>query len=297
MTDVLGNALATCVGGPAGYLAEGPLWSGGELSWVDITAGRLHVARWVDGAPRHYLSLSVDGALGAAVPLADGAGWLALTGSSVTVLRRDGYDTPLGQIFDGPAGVRFSDAKCDPVGRLWAGTTPASLGHGALYRFDLDGSVTRIRTGVGVANGLGWSPDGTRMYSVDSAARTLEVHDYDLAAGEATDRCPLVEFEPGCGEPCGLTVDADGGIWVALWDGAQVRRYAPDGVLTAVVPMPTSRPTSCAFAGPDLDVLVITTARGADLEAGAGLLHTCEPGVRGVPATPYLGKAPVSQLV
>ncbi|WP_436499220.1 SMP-30/gluconolactonase/LRE family protein [Actinokineospora sp. HUAS TT18] len=293
MTDVLSTALANCVGGPPCYLGEGPLWSGGELSWVDITAGRLHVARWVDGEPRHYLSLSVDGTLGAAVPLPGGAGWLAMTGSSVTHLRRDGYDTPLGAVFDGPVGVRFNDAKCDPVGRLWAGTMHASLpGLGALYRFDLDGSVVPVRTGVGISNGLGWSPDGTRMYYVDSAARTLEVHDYDLATGELANGRPLVAFEPGCGDPDGLAVDAEGGIWVALWDGAQVRRYAPDGTLSAIVPVPASRPTSCAFAGPDLDVLVITTARGADLEAGAGLLYTCRPGVRGAPATPYLGKTP-----
>ncbi|HVK21820.1 MAG TPA: SMP-30/gluconolactonase/LRE family protein [Actinokineospora sp.] len=293
MTDVLSSALATCVGGPAGYLAEGPQWSGGELSWVDITAGRLHVARWVDGAPRHYMSLSVDGTLGAAVPLADGAGWLAMTGSTLTELRRGGYANPLGPVFTGPSGVRFNDAKCDPLGRLWAGTMHGSLpGQGVLYRVDLDGSVAPIRTGVGISNGLGWSPDGSRMYYVDTADRTLEVHDYDLASGEPTDGRVLVDFEPGGGDPDGLTVDAEGGIWVAMWDGAQVRRYAPDGTLSAVVPVPVSRPTSCAFAGPDLDVLVITTARGADLEAGGGLLHTCRPGVRGAPATPYLGKTP-----
>jgi sugar lactone lactonase YvrE len=159
--------------------------------------------------------------------------------------------------------VRMNDGACDPQGRFWAGTMAhdESPGAGVLYRLELDGRCTTVLAGLTISNGIGWSPDGTAMYLSDSGTGTIERFDFDGATGDIVGRRVIVEIsEPGVA-PDGLTVDAEGGIWVALWDGGAVRRYTSEGSLLATVPVPVDRPTSCAFGGPDLTTLFITTAR------------------------------------
>jgi sugar lactone lactonase YvrE len=182
-------------------------------------------------------------------------------------------------------------------GRLWAGTTrlDSSPGRGALYRFDPRRRFARMASGLTVSNGLDWSPDNTLFYLADSAESRVYAYDFDLARGDISNRRVLIETRPEDGRPDGLTVDAEGGIWCAMWDGWAVRRYMPDGRLDVVVRLPVPRPSSCTFGGDDLATLYITTGRirlSARHLAEAplsGSLFAYRPGARGLPAAAFAG--------
>jgi len=168
----------------------------------------------------------------------------------------------------------------------------ASSGRGALHRLDPDGSVHTVLTGVTISNGIAWSPDGSLVYYVDTPTRRVDVFDFDPVTATFENRRPVVEIPEGAGAPDGMTVDAEGGLWVALWDGGAVRRYTADGTLDAVVDLPARRVTAATFGGPDLDELYVTTSRtglAEDQEASAGAVFRYEPGVRGLPAHTYAG--------
>jgi sugar lactone lactonase YvrE len=141
--------------------------------------------------------------------------------------------------------------------------------------------------GVGVSNGLGWSPDGTRMYYVDSPTRRVDLFDYDTAEGTFSNRRCLVDTSEIAGFPDGLAVDAEGCLWVAFWDGHAVHRFAPGGDLIGSIEFDSARPTSCAFAGEALDRLVVTTAAAPD--GTGGDLFVCTPGVAGLRVADYAG--------
>ncbi len=162
-----------------------------------------------------------------------------------------------------------------------------SPGKGSFFRLDTDGSVTELLTGLGISNGLGWSPDDTLMYYTDSLDYRVDVLDYDLASGQMGERRPFVSLGSGEVMPDGMAVDAEGGVWVAVWGGGVVQRYDSAGRLTSVARLPAANVTSCAFGGPGLDQLYITTAAGPGRSAGA--LFTCPAGVAGLPAFPYRG--------
>ena len=182
-------------------------------------------------------------------------------------------------------GNRLNDGKADARGRLWVGSmddaeeAPA----GSLYRIDPDGAVSRVDEGYTVANGPALSPDGRTIYHTDSAART--VYAFDVGRdGSLSGKRAHIRFSEGDGYPDGMTCDAEGGLWIAHWDGGRVSRFLPDGRLDRAIPLPVSRVTSCVFAGPDLDRLFVTTAsHGRPEEPLAGALFECAPGVRGLP--------------
>jgi len=173
----------------------------------------------------------------------------------------------------------MNDGGCDPLGRFYCGSmaTDESTGAGKLYRLDADLTVTVVLDGVTISNGLAWSRDGGTAYYVDSATQRI-----DQFTGDLADRRPFVTVPKEAGTPDGLCLDAEGGVWVALWDGGAVHRYGPDGSLDAVIPMPVTRPTACAFGGPDLADLYITTSRpSADDPKPSGALFRARPGVTG----------------
>jgi sugar lactone lactonase YvrE len=159
----------------------------------------------------------------------------------------------------------------------------------ALYRIGRDGETRRVLTGVTVSNGLGWSPDGTRLYYVDSPTQRIDAFAFDSGSGALGERCSFAVVAPHAGRPDGLAIDDEGGVWVALFGGGALRRYDSRGRLDAVVTVPTPHPTSCAFGGTDLRELYVTTAR-RPLTQGeraanplAGALLRLRPGVRGQP--------------
>ncbi len=274
-------------------LGEGPHWdaAAGELVWVDIRAGEVHNFDPATGADR---SFAAGQPVGAAVPRAAGGFALALRDGFAVVDESGGALRWIAPIEADRPETRMNDGACDSAGRFWAGTMSVTEDQpvGSLYRLEPDGAVTPMLAGITISNGLGWSPDETTMYYVDTPQHVLEAFDFDFAAGTISGRRPVVSIEPGVGHPDGLTVDADGCIWVALWDGSVVRKYTPDGELAGVVDVPAARPTSCAFGGPEQDVLYITTARtdpGRLRRSNGGDIFAVSTGSRGFPSHPFAG--------
>jgi sugar lactone lactonase YvrE len=237
-------------------LGEGPTWDAarGRLLWLDILGSRIHT---YDPSTGRRTIRTTDQHVGAVKPRANGGLVLNL---------RDGVglldpDCAFRWLHHEPVpGRRANDAALAPDGALWAGTMryDEAPGGGTLSRVTADGAVDVVLDDVAVSNGTGWSPDGRRMYYVDSPTRRVDVFDVD--GPRIGNRRPLAEIEEGAGFPDGLTVDADGCVWVALWDGGAIRRYTPAGDLDRVIPLPTPRVTACAFGGPGLTDLYITTA-------------------------------------
>lgn len=284
---------ATPVTEPVAELGEGPVWDarGGELWWVDIPAGRVY-----GGPPSAAATLRAElgRPVGSLVPRAAG-GWVAARADGPVALDADG--TP-GVLLAVPQGhgprARLNDSVCDPRGRLWFGTLALDQrpGGGALHRLDPDGSCTRVRSGMTIPNGMGWSPDGRACYLVDTPTGEIAVHPFDPGTGELADAAGHIAVRHPRPRPDGLAVDAEGAVWVALWGGAAVHRYAPDRRLDTVVELPVTNVTSCAFGGPDLRQLFVTTARPAATapsEPLAGAVFSVPAGVPGTPAVPYAG--------
>jgi sugar lactone lactonase YvrE len=217
---------------------------------------------------------------------------------------RDGFATlelasgkfePLVAVEAGNRANRMNDANCDARGRCFAGTMAfeGTPGAGTLYRLDADLSVHAILGDLTISNGIGWSPGGGLMYHVDTGPGVIDVHDYDEDTGAISNRRRLVDTQPGWGRPDGLTVDAEGGIWVAFWGGSAVRRFGADGEVTETIELPAVNVTRPAFGGPDLDQLYVTTAeleadQAADGDQG-GAIFVFEPGVRGTRAHTFAG--------
>ena len=284
-------------------LGERPFWdpADGCLLWVDINAGRLH--RYRPGAGDEVvLELSDDGrpvALGAAAPRRGGGYVLATAGGFWLTAPGGSLEGGAIRLAGAPADARFNDGACDPAGRFWAGTVThdARPGAGALYRLDPDGTVTTALDGITESNGLGWSLDSGTFYFIDSGEPEprIRAFGFDPASGDLGQPRDLVNFPGGGPVPDGLIVDAEDCLWVAIWGGGQVHRYAPDGDLLAVLPVPVSQPTCPAFGGPGLDELYLTTA-WQDLTPGqraaeplAGHVLRTRPGARGHPAFSFGG--------
>jgi sugar lactone lactonase YvrE len=202
---------------------------------------------------------------------------------------RSGATSTIAQVDGAHPDLRFNEGKVDPAGRFWAGTMALDerRGAGALYRLDPDGGIHTMLNEVTISNGLDWSDDGATMYFIDSPTCSIDVFDFDPATGSIRNRRSLVRIPPGEGVPDGMTLDADGFVWVALWDGGAVHRYAPDGRREMVVRVPTRCPTSCVFGGPDLADLYITTAyvkltpQERAEQPHAGGVFVVRPGPRG----------------
>jgi sugar lactone lactonase YvrE len=242
-------------------LGEGATWDdvSQRLISVDIMRGRVHVS---DPATGQSDTLPVGQPVGAAAPCRSGDLILAMRDGFARLDRNTGAMTLIAHVERDRSDQRMNDGACDASGRFWAGTMALHErpGCGALYRLDPDGTVHTMLTGVGISNGIDWSLDGATMYYIDSLAQRIDRFEFDAEAGTIANRQPLVAIDPADGCPDGLTVDAEGGIWVALWGGSAVRRYAPDGTLDRVLPVPVTHPTTCAFGGPDLRDLYITSA-------------------------------------
>lgn len=271
-------------------LGEGPVWDErvDRLVWVDILGRAIHLTDTTTGETD---SISVPLDIGAVVPSSAG-GYLAALQDGFWVIG-DGSPRRMVEV-DAGEGTRFNDGKCDPEGRLWAGTMAYNerSASGSLYRLDADGEVTLQVSDVTVSNGLAWSLDGGTMFYIDSPTRRIDAFAFDLATGSISERRTVVRIPEGAGYPDGMTIDAHGALWVALWDGGAIHRYV-DGILDRVVVMPVTRPTSCAFGGPSYDDLYVTSAwtrLSADDRVEqplAGAVFRVQTDVGGVPPSFY----------
>jgi sugar lactone lactonase YvrE len=229
-------------------------------------------------------------AIGAAAAV-DGGGFLLAAADGFRCVDADGRAVwgPL-RPQSIPDDARFNDGACDAMGRFFAGTLTRELrqGAGALYRLDPDGSIRTVLEGVTESNGLGWSPDGSTFYYVDSGEPTPRIRgfEFDADAGALGASRDLVVFDPGDVVPDGLAIDTEGCLWVAMWGGSEVRRYDADGRLVERHPLPVRQVTCPGFGGERLEDLYVTTAwEGMDTpEPQAGHLFRIRPGVRGLPA-------------
>jgi sugar lactone lactonase YvrE len=269
-------------------LGEGPRWDARSrtLYWVDILKGHVHAFTPATAACRSHRvgqpvgALAVREAGGLVLALRDGFATLDLDTGALSWIAR---------VEDDRATQRMNDGRCDAAGRFWAGTMAfdPSPGTGTLYRLDRDGCVTPVLGDLTISNGLDWSPDGRSLYFVDSGTQRVDLFDFDPVAGTLANRRPFVRVPDAAGMPDGLVVDADGFVWVALWGGGALHRYATDGALAQVVTLPVSHPTSCAFGGPDLMDLYVTSASIELTPAAlarqplAGGLFRLRPGVAG----------------
>ena len=275
---------------------EGPAWDPerGVLRFVDMLRGDLLSLDVDAGAGAgHWLERRHVGTVAAVWrPRVGGGGIVALERGFAFVDASGEEVVELGDLWTDDL-TRMNDGGCDPQGRFYCGSMAydETPGAGSVYRLDPDLSVHVVLRGVTISNGLTWSLDGDRAFYADTPTGRIDVFDFDSAAGEFTGRRPFAEIDPERGGPDGITIDAEGGIWVALWDGSAVHRYAADGTLDQIVELPVTQVTACTFGGPDLDRLYITTsARDTEgAQPGAGAIFVVEPGVRGMPPHPYRG--------
>lgn len=283
---------------------EGPTWDStrGELIWVDIPQGEVRRASVsADGAVAEIAVHRAGDTASVVVPAVEG-GWLVGADEGFCHLSPDGALRQLvelsGEGGDRPGGTRTNDGGVDPVGRFFAGTMAFDkrTGAGALYRVDLDGSVHTQLADVTISNGIVWTADGCTVYFIDSGPATVVAFDYDVETGAFGQRRVVVDLsDDDAGVPDGMTLDAEDHLWVAVFGGGQVRRYSPDGEQVAVVTVSAQQTTSCAFAGPDLDQLVISTStqgltdQDRAAQPDAGRLFIAKPGLTGQAAGVYRG--------
>lgn len=279
------------VGDTLDLLGEGPVWCAREqaLYWVDIRAPA--VRRLAEDG--EVTSWEMPEQVGS-IALREAGGILVALKSALSVF--DPVTGAVSKVADAPghhAGLRFNDGKCDRQGRFWVGTmrAGATAAPGTLYRLDDRGCVAML-DGIEIPNSLCWSPDGRTMYFSDSPKRVIWAFPYDPATGEIGERRVFAKFDAPLVADGG-TVDAEGYLWSANYNGWRVTRLAPDGTVDRIVPVPASNITSCAFGGPDLGTLYITSAyQGLDDAArgkqpAAGGLFAIDVGVKGLPEARY----------
>ena len=273
---------------PVAYHAEGPVWSAhwGGLRWVDMLAGDVLSLSGSGAIARRHV-----GEVAAALRPRRRGGAVIGIEHGFALEDADGKVEPLAPLWTRD-DLRMNDGGCDPDGRFYCGSmADARPGGGALYRLDPDGSVRTVLEHVTISNGLEWSPDGSHAYYVDTLTRRVDVFDYDRDAGLHARRS-FARIPESMGVPDGLTVDREGGVWIAIFGGGAVRRYAPDGALDQVLEVPARQVTACTFGGERLDELFVTTSRenlepGADPLAGA-VFHAAV-GVQGLPVREFAG--------
>ncbi|HUP55414.1 MAG TPA: SMP-30/gluconolactonase/LRE family protein [Methylomirabilota bacterium] len=294
-----GDLEATCVLPAAAQLGECPVWDPDEarLYWIDIDGRAIHRYDPASGldeqraAPGRPGSLALTGVAGRLLVALEGRlalfDWDPATWRDWVALEPEG------------AGNRLNDGRCDPGGRFWVGSmfdpSSARKATGLLHRVEPDGTSVTVRSEIGVANGLAFSPDGRTMYFADTHRDTVWAYDYDLATGDATNERVFLDFGPLPGRPDGACVDEAGCYWVACVTGGMVLRVTPAGVVDRRVRVPVDKPTMPAFGGPGLSTLFITTIGGGGShqvdpsQPEAGSVFAIEAGVKGLPEPRFGG--------
>ena len=269
-------------------LGEGPFWDSkrSRLHWVDII-GKKIISQNLDGSNIH--ALEVDGNPGCVVLSDDGT---MVAGVDNQISSLDGGGNLLRILADTNegSGLRFNDGKCDPSGRFWVGSMDRKEKNklGSLYSWNsIEGLVNREQ-GVTVSNGMGWSPDNSLFYYIDSPTREVSVYDFDLSTGSINNKRRFISFSEEDGFPDGMTIDNEGRLWIAFWGGSKIMCVNPDSkAIEEVVSFPVSKITSCAFGGEKMDQLFITSAKvqvNEKDEPMAGKTFVVSLGVKGLPS-------------
>ena len=264
---------------------EGPIWHVDEqcLYWIDIDTGRLF--RYTPSTGNHEMCFQSPDRIGGVTIQEDGALLLFRDHGAASIWDKVSLTPILDEIPD-ERTTRFNDVIADPRGRVFCGTMPTSDRLGRLYRLDPDGNLTKVLDGIGCSNGLGFTPDLKGLYYVDSPAYKIYYFDYEVETGVITNQRVFVDVLKSQGSPDGLTVDAEGFIWCALWDGHSLVRYAPNGKEERRFTFPAKKVSSVTFGGHDLTDIYVTTAGGGNKSeegSGAGALFHLNVGIRGVP--------------
>jgi len=312
-----GSPVWQCAWRGPDLLGEGPLWHPDEkrLYWLDCIRPAIHR---LDPATGKHAMWALPSPIGSIAPRSRG-GLIAAMGVGIFFLRFEkkiaaddrkdlsskdeedgGEEVKAELVKEVIAGlkVRLNDGKCDRFGRFWFGSVASDFSNpdGTLYRLDPDGTLTEVEHHVKVSNGLGWSLDNKLMYYTDSLRNEIYCYDYDAATGNATNRRTFARIPESEGVPDGLTVDSEGFIWSAQWNGDRITRYFPDGKVERQITLPAHRPTSCMFGGENLDTLYVTSASRDVGEAESlvgeyqGALFAIKvQGVRGLAEHAYLG--------
>jgi sugar lactone lactonase YvrE len=277
-------------------LGEGPAWDAKSqtLYWVDILGQRIHAFK--DGRDDF---LQLDEYVGCVAPRQTG-GLIATLQASFVTLDEFRRDVALQRLYtvNEPTTNRFNDGKCDPAGRLLAGTMDLGESNptGSLYSLEAGKSPRKLLDGITISNGLAWSPDHQTFYYIDTPTRQVRAYDYDLDTGNISKPRLAVEIPASMGWPDGMTSDMEGRLWIALWGGARVSRWDPStGRLEAEIPVPALHTSACVFGGPRRDILYVTSARkGLDEAALAqyplsGGLFQVQTQTEGMPTFEFAG--------
>lgn len=287
-----------CVLQMRSILGESPMWHEAEsrLYWLDLRRPAIYRFEPTSGR-NEQVKAELGSYVGGLVLRADGGLVVDNERGIHAVDRATGRLVPLADPEADKPDNWFNDAKCDRLGRLWAGTgdRKETAPSGRLYVFERDHSWRAVDAGIICSNGPAFSPDGRTAYFSDSYIQQVVKYDIDPATGEIGDRRPFVQITDAAVYPDGMTVDTEGGLWIALWDGWRIVRYTPDGKLDRTVKLPAPRPTAMAFGGPDWRTLYVTTASMGLTDAQlaeaplSGSLFACDPGVTGMPEPVYNG--------
>ena len=265
-------------------VGEGPMWHPMErvVYWTDIPNGRIF--RYDPATGEHNLVFE-RGQIGGFTVQQDGSLLLFMESGAVALLK-DGELVYLISEIPEERESRFNDVIADPAGRVFCGTMPSEDHLGNLYRLDTDGSITRVLGGIGISNGMGFTPDAKQMYFTDSPTHNIYIFDYDISTGELSNQRVFVNAGENDGIPDGMTVDAEGFVWSARWDGSSLVRYSPDGEQVSRIWFPARKVSSVIFGGEDYTDMYVTTAGGQDKIAegpGAGCLYRLNVGIPGKP--------------
>ncbi len=273
-------------------VGEGPFWVPGDnlVHWVDIPPGKILTTDYTTG---HTETFGYKEMIGAAVPRLGGGMLAAVESGFVGFDKNWGITHTLDLLGE---NYRMNDAKTDAAGRFWAGSNTIDFipGEGSLWRLDENWDATVVHTGLTLPNGIGWSPDNTAMYVVDSMQKILLKFPFDPTSSTiAGDPTLFAGPEAFDGLPDGLAMDTRGHIWIAEFGSAQLTEFSPDGTIVSRIAMPTQQPTSCAFVGPELDKLWVTSAAigldpATDPDAGS-IFEIAGMPARGIPVVPFAG--------
>ena len=265
-------------------VGEGPMWHPIEnrVYWADIPRGRIFRYDPATGQHRPFFE---HGEVGGFTVQSDGSLLLFMDRGAVASLRDGNLDYLIREIAE-ERDTRFNDVIADPAGRVFCGTMPSPDHLGSLYRLDTDGAITQVMDGIGISNGMGFTPDAKQMYFTDSPTHNIYLFDYDVDTGELSNRRVFINTEENDGIPDGMTVDAEGYVWSARWDGSSLVRYSPEGEQVSRIWFPARKVSSVIFGGEDYTDMYVTTAGGEDKTGegpGAGCLYRINLGIRGKP--------------